>query len=210
MEHLLCQDSSLLLPNACLSPVAGLAGSSGTEAIDEICFVLHSCWLFFYSYPLWPKVTGCFFPARSLHSTSNTQRLGASAGLRRLQADSLSPRPRSITSSAWLKPGASGRAPGTSHTGSGFSAGCLPSLHPPFVSPGAWLCTPTWLTGRTSWSCRKEKGSASLGSTTTAGCGACRWSRGEWASSPATTSLLFSGLIYLIWNRDMWRGAGHM
>lgn len=73
-------------------------------------------------------------------------------------------------------------------------------------SPGVWLSIPTWLTDQMSWSCRREKGSASLGKTTAAGCGACPSSRGEWASSPATTSLLSSGLVFLTRNKNIQRG----
>lgn len=64
-EHSLCemQSSSLLLPSTCHL----WAGTCGTETILLTCFVPHSCWLFFYSYPLWPEVTGCFLPANSLH-----------------------------------------------------------------------------------------------------------------------------------------------
>lgn len=82
----------------------------------------------------------------------------------------------------------------------------LPPLCP--LSPGAWLSTRTRLTDRTSWSCRREKGSVCSARTRTGGCGACPSSPAGSASSPATTSLPSSGLGFPTGKKNPCTGEG--
>lgn len=166
------------------------------------CFVLHPCWLF---YPPRPEVTGCLSPASSLHTRQHPRAAGAEEGRGKGQHQEHPEHPPE----PWAAPALPHLCPISLPQLSPIPAPSLPHLSPSLpLSPGVWLSTPTRRTARTSWSCRREKGSVFSARSRTGGCGGCPCSPAGSGSSPATTWLPSSGLGFLPWDKKAEREGG--